>query len=225
MSEKELNTEDELNDLKSLWKNQPDEKSYDSTEIFKMIHRKSINSVQWLFIITFIEFLIGLVMSLWTIFGNNFYSQDRIQTVGPEVYEKLVSLSQFGLIGSLVIFGITFYFYHKISSAMAVHDLMKNIIKFRMSVFAFIFIWILGILILFVPLMIEMGINTYINNNLNQGKTLEEVQNIAKSVGYIFAGITVFSFLLFSAIYYGIIYGIFLRRLGRNLKELKKIEN
>lgn len=225
MSEKQIYKDENFNDLKDLWKNQPDEKVYDSSAIFKMIHRKSINSVQWLFIITIIEFLIGLLMSLWSIFGNKFYSQDRIEVVGMDAYQRLESLSQFGIIGSFVILAITFYFYRKISSALSVHALMKNIIGFRRSVFGFIFLWIVGMLIIFVPLMIEIGVNTYLNEHISDGKSISEIQEMAQKVGYIFAGVTVFSFLMFSVIYYGIIYGIFLRRLGRNLKELRKIEN
>lgn len=111
MNEIDPHKNDELDDLKSLWKDQPVEKSYGKDEIFKMIHRKSINSVQWLFIITIIELILGLGISLWTIFsGQHFYSDDTIKMVGEGVFKRMENLSHLGLLGSIMLMGIMFYF-------------------------------------------------------------------------------------------------------------------
>ncbi len=226
MNENDQNINDELDDLKSLWKNQPDEKSYGQQEIFKMIHRKSINSVQWLFIITILEFLFGLGMSLWTIFsGNHMYSDEKIKTMGVETVSRFENLSHFGLIGSIIILSITFFYYRKISSSLSVNELMKSIMNFRKMVMWFIVIWFVFMLMLFSPVIMEMGVNTYINTKSTQNISPETLQNKASQIGYIFVTIMIVLLLIFSLLYYGIIYGIFLRRLGKNLKELKKIEN
>ncbi len=226
MNENDQNINDELDDLKSLWQNQPDEKSYGEQEIFKMIHRKSINSVQWLFIITILEFLFGLAMSLWTILsGNHLYSDDKIEVMGIDTVSRFENLSHFGLVGSIIILCITFFYYRKISSSLSVNELMKSIMNFRQMVMWFIVCWFVFMLILFSPIIMEMGVNTYINTNSNQNIPIETIQNKAKQIGYIFVTIMIVLLLFFSVLYYGIIYGIFLRRLGKNLKELKKIEN
>lgn len=217
--------QDELDDLKSLWQSQEDTIQYKSEDIFKMIHRKSVNSIQWLFIITIIEVLIGIAMSLWTIFsGKHVYSEERVQIIGEDVLTKYENFSHLGLLGSLVLFGITFYFYRKINSALSVRDLMSFIMRFRKLVMWFIILWVLAILCLFTPVMVEMGSNTYINSQPHLNETIETTKLTAEKVGYVMAIVTIVLILIFSAIYYGLIYGVFLRRLGKNLKELKNIK-
>lgn len=226
MNEIDPHKNDELDDLKSLWKNQPVEKSYGKDEIFKMIHRKSINSVQWLFIITIIELILGLGISLWTIFsGQHFYSDDTIKMVGEGVFKRMENLSHLGLLGSIMLMGIMFYFYRIISSSLSVQSLMSTILKFRKTVTWFIIIWVLFTVVIFTPILIEMGYNSYINASDHSDQTLEQLNQNANQVGYIMALINAVLIILFFALYYGLIYGIFLRRLGKNLKDLKNIED
>lgn len=85
--------------------------------------------------------------------------------------------------------------------------------------------WVSFSFILIIPLVMEMGENTYLNTVNHENETLEQMRLQAKKTAWIFAGIMIGFITIFCAIYYGIIYGIFLRRLGRNLKELKNIEN
>lgn len=226
MSKKEFDINDELDDLKSLWKNQPDEKNYGKEDIFKMIHRKSINSVQWLFIITILEFIFGILMSLWSVFsGKKMYSPETIDLIGMETYSKFESISHVGLIGSVLFISVTYYFYRKISSALSVNKLMQTIMRFRKTIMWLIICWIAFTLVLVVPLMMEMGENTYLNAVNHENETLAQMRAQAKKTAWIFAGIMIGFITVFCAVYYGIIYGVFLRRLGKNIKELRSIEN
>lgn len=226
MNDKEPNINDELDDLKSLWKSQPEEKNYDRNDIFKMIHRKSVNSVQWLFIITIIEFLLGILLSLWSIFsGQKMYSSETIDAIGLETYSKFESITHVGLIGSVLFISVTFYYYRKISSALSVNKLMQTIMRFRKTIMWLIICWVSFSFILIIPLVMEMGENTYLNTVNHENETLEQMRLQAKKTAWIFAGIMIGFITFFCVIYYGIIYGVFLRRLGRNLKELKNIEN
>ena len=219
------NTKDELDDLKSIWKEQTVQKNYGQDEIFKMIHRKSINSVQWLFIITILELIFGLTVSLWTLFsGDHFYSDETIEIVGKDLFTRMENLSHLGLVGSIILVGIMFYYYRKISSSLSVKELMTTILKFRKTVMWFIVLWIVFTLVLFMPIIMEMGYNTYINASTHENETQEQIVQRANQVGLIMAIINAALIIVFFGLYYGIIYGIFLRRLGKNLKELKKIE-
>jgi len=226
MSKKEFDINDELDDLKSLWKNQPDEKNYGKDDIFKMIHRKSINSVQWLFIITILEFIFGILMSLWSVFsGQKIYSPETINAIGLETYSKFESISHVGLIGSVLFISVTYYFYRKISSALSVNKLMQTIMRFRKTITWLIICWIAFTLVLVVPLMMEMGENSYMNAVNHESESMEQMRLQAKKTAWIFAGIMIGFITVFCAVYYGIIYGVFLRRLGKNIKELRSIEN
>lgn len=85
--------------------------------------------------------------------------------------------------------------------------------------------WIAFTLVLVVPLMMEMGENTYLNAVNHENETLAQMRAQAKKTAWIFAGIMIGFITVFCAVYYGIIYGVFLRRLGKNIKELRSIEN
>lgn len=225
MNELNPHTNDDLDDLKSLWKEQSVQKNYGKDEIFKMIHRKSINSVQWLFIITILELIFGLTISLWTVFsGNHFSSEETINIVGEDLFRRMENLSHLGLVGSLILFGIMFYFYRKISSSLSVQGLISTILRFRKVVMWFIIFWIVFTLVIFVPIIMEMGSNIYFNAATHENESVEQMNKSARQMGYIMAGINIALILVFFGLYYGIIYGIFLRRLGKNLKELKKID-
>lgn len=218
------NNNDEFDDLKSLWQNQAIDTSYDKDQIFKMIHRKSINSVQWLFILSIVEFFVGICMSVWPwITNTNSYPDELMNNINVETYQKFENFSHYGLIGSLVFISITFYFYRKISSKLSVADLIKNIINFRRSVIVFIITWLVVTISILTPLLLELGTSNYIALHPNPNVSEIEIQSTAKVVGWTIVGITIGIIILFCAFYYGIIYGIFLRRLGKNLKELKKI--
>lgn len=215
----------DFDDLKSLWQSQEVEKTYDTDEIFKMIHRKSVNSVQWLFIITLIEVLIGIGLSVWTfISGKNLYINENMKVASEEMLTKYENFSHLGLVGSFVIFGITYFYYKKISSSLSVSELMQSIMKFRKIVVGFIIAWVSITQILFIPYMMELGAQTYLQTPKAGHLPENDAVNMAKKVGLIVTIVTAVVILLFSAVYYGIIYGVFLRRLGKNLKELKSIE-
>lgn len=222
----ENNTNKENDFLKSIWQSQKEEKTYDSKAIFKMIHRKSINAVQWLFIITVIEFMIGISISLWLLLsGKHFFSNEKIDLVGQAEYTKMENFSHLGIIGSIFLIAIVFYFYRKISSTLAVQQLIQNIINFRKTVIGFIIFWLVLIIILITPIMISLGANTYLSQNDTQHLSIEEAKAMAQKIGYITATFNIIIILIFSAIYYGFIYGTFLKRLGKNLKELKSINH
>lgn len=225
MMNNEIQNNDELDDFKSLWQSQTEEKSYDSSQIFKMIHKKSVNSVQWLFILSIIELLLGILISAWSYFsGNHFYSEETLNSVGRESLDKIESISHLGLIGSFIFMAIVFFYYRKISSNLSVKGLMDNIIKFRKTVIWFLASWLtLGTVVLS-PIYYQMGKTAYLNSLREETLSLEEIQSTANGAGWGFTIVIVLFILIVCGLYYLIIYGFFLRRLNKNLKELKNIE-
>lgn len=226
MIKNEQNTNKDNDFLKSIWQSQKEEKTYDSKAIFKMIHRKSINSIQWLFIITILEFFIGISISLWILLsGKHFFSNEKIDLIGKTEYAKMENFSHLGILGSVVLIIIVFYFFRRISSTLSIQQLIQNIINFRKTVIGFIIFWLIIAIFLITPIMISLGANTYLAENQTKHLNIEEAKAIAQKVGYLTASFTVLVILVFSAIYYGFVYGTFLRRLGKNLKELKSINH
>lgn len=219
------NIQDELDDLKSVWKSQKEEKPYGRDQIFQMIHKRSVNSVQWLFIISIIELVFGIVLAVWTLFsGKHFYSQGTLEVVGKDYLDKFEMFTHLGLIGSILFMGIIFYYFRKISSKLSVTGLIKNIINFRKTVIWFLVIWLGIAIIIFAPIYYEIGKISYINSVAEKNLDALQIQETAHKVGIGTSAAFIVMLLLFCGLYYLIIYGFFIRKLNKNLKELKKIE-
>src|SRR5690606_32298805 len=128
MIDNENNINDELDDLKSVWNRQKESKSYGQDQIFQMIHKRSVNSVQWLFVISIVELLFGAILAVWTMFsGKHLYSQNTLEVVGRDYLDRFEMFTNLGLIGSILFMGIIFYYFKKISSRLSVTGLIKNI--------------------------------------------------------------------------------------------------
>lgn len=217
--------DDELDDLKSLWQNQTDEKSYDKDQIFKMIHRKSKNSVQWLFYITLAELALAIVFSIWAIVsGTSMISEHLKEVMNEETLKSYDYISHISLVGSCIFVAITFFYFRKISAQLSVKSLIDKIIEFRKVLSWLIILWVVLSLAFIFPMYVEMGQQVFMHDYDKGNMSAEEIEKTAKGVGVGLAAVSSFVIILFSVLYYGIIYGIFLRRLGKNLKELKKIE-
>lgn len=223
----ELNKNEELDELKSLWSSQQEEKSYDSDKIFRMIHRKSMNSVQWLLIISLIELLAGLIITLWSKFsGKHYYSNSSVSLLGEENIHKLEAFSNTGFIFSLILMAVIFFYYRKISVNSSVSQLIKSIINFRKAI-VICLIFIVLIMIGFIwPLYFEVGKNIAIQNINDRSEefTIERIEKLSRMVGWMVATGATFVISIFFFIYYFVIYGFFLRKLKRNLNSLKEMK-
>lgn len=230
MNDLKNNNSEEIDELKSLWHSQKEDKSYDSEKIFKMIHRKSINSVQWLFIISLAELLLGLVITVWSYFsGGHYYLNSSIQMMGEANIEKLETFSNVGIVFSIALIGIIYYYYRKISSSSSVNMLIKNIIQFRRAVIICLVLIVLILLIVMFPIYFELGKNIAIQNAMTRTDGVimspEDLKTASDAAGWVVAGSATLVIAVFFFVYYFVIYGFFLRKLKKNQKELKEINS
>ena len=205
----------DLDKLKSSWKEQNSFQINDS-EIKNAINKKSINIVKYIFWISIIEFIL--------IFGSNFIFNET-----PEVVflseEKLKDFNfwneimneiyWFNTLLSLIFVVIFYLKYKKISQSNAILENISRIINFRNTIHLYVIFNLLIALIyvftigefLFADQLFSKGIIK--ENNLNRFMILT-------IVSLIIIGITF--------LYYKLIFGIFLKKLNKNIKELKSIE-
>ena len=215
-----------LDDLKKSWQEQDIKPKYAPSEILQMLHKKSRNYVKYILWISTLEFLIFFSLSIFYIFqseGDNSFL-DILKKLGvqetPQLQETFEHLYAGLKLVSLLITGffvIQFYLnYKKIKVQDNLKLLILQIVKFRKTVNAFIFTNIF-LLILFTGILTAFIFRIF------------SVQNIQLThptlIGFI-VGLSLTT--LFSVgliwLYYKIVYGIIMRRLGQNLKELQKIE-
>ena len=209
----------DLANYKKVWKNQPEEKNKISAlEIYKMTQSKSNSLVKWIFIIGLLEFV------FW--FAINYLCT---KNGALEPYEKLKLISfieNFNYFHYVVVVLFLILFYRNFSLISTVDDtktLMKNILLVRKTVkwyvyynliYAVVFSIILNILIFNTPdgINILSGID---NESFNQ----EHMMSV-----FIIAQIVVIAIMILILwLFYYLLYGILLKKLNKNYKELTKL--
>ncbi|UMB55197.1 hypothetical protein MKD41_06930 [Lutibacter sp. A64] len=209
---------DELDLLKKDWKKQ-DAKfpklSYE--EIYKMIHKKSSSIVKWILIICIAELL------FWSFL--NFLVPEKYL----DIYEKF-HLKNFLYTTQIIHYTVVIVFiylfyknYKAISIFESTNKLMQKIINTRKTVNYYVYyniaIYILLSLIVNIIMFSspEIMVETLIPKNKEiDGELFLTIMLIAQVVA-------VFIIIGLLWLYYKIIYGILLKKLSKNYKELKNL--
>ena len=216
----------DLDNFKKTWQEQDILPKYDSTEIEAMLNKSSKNYVKYLLWISIAEFFVILCMNFYYAFlGNDrnilmsILSRLGIKnTTSLEVnfthlyfYLKLVSLL-------MTAFFVVKFFrnYRKINIESNLKKLILQIINFKKTVNYFILANIL-LIILFTVVLLVATLTVLSQQNIH----LNSPTLIMFLVGTIvMMGISV----VLIWVYYRLVYGIILKRLGKNLEELQRID-
>ncbi|WP_299008281.1 hypothetical protein [uncultured Tenacibaculum sp.] len=198
----------DLDKYKKAWENQPEEtRKVSKVDIYKMAHSKSSSIVKWIFIIGILEF----------IFLNSFYFIFDMEEAYNE-YRQL-GLYNFMFYSQFVLYPILFYFlikfylnYKSISVVDSTKTLMDKIIKTRKTVkyyvlFNLLYVFIFGVIVSIATL-----------------KTHPEFNSKQILVSIIVTIVLLIIMVVILWCFYQLLYGILLRKLNKNYKELAKLE-
>ena len=210
---------EELDFLKKDWKKQEENFPHLSyNDIYKMLWKKSSSIVKWIFVISIMELFLSTFLNI--LLADDSYWKEMQQ----------LHIKNFTIGLYVVSYCITFYFiyrfyrnYRRISTTDDAATLMENIIRTRKTVktyIAYVLIYS-GLSSLFLAYFM-----------LKNHRTMEQVEETAKYsyetldwVKFILLGIIVLAIILSIIwLFYRLIYGILLKKLLRNYKELKKLE-
>lgn len=211
---------DQLDKLKKEWQSREQELPKVSYyNIYKMLLKKSSSIVKWIFIISVIELLFWI--SLY--FVN---PEDNIEVINEMGIGDIMFYSNFV---HFIIFGIFIFIFYKNYQSIQVTDntkmLMQNILNTRKAVRYFVY-YNLGMFVL-----VSIVIDSYFYSRSHQ---LYEIMDFANKgipeegfatafiISQIIMGVVVIGLLL---VFYWLVYGILLKRLNRNYKELKKMDD
>jgi hypothetical protein len=206
--------------LKKDWKNRDKGfPEFSESDIYKMIHKRSSSIVKWIFIISILEIL------FWT--GLQFFMVDEDYKTMIHKYHLVDFLQVSTIIHYVVLitFVVMFYLNFKsISTKSSVKTLMTNILKTRKIVRYYVGY---NIVVMFISLIfIWKNMITY---DANLHDALEKSVSSGSENAFwisvlismlIMMGIAVGVLWLF----YRIVYGILLKRLHNNYKELERFE-
>ncbi len=211
---------DELELLKKDW--QKENKKFPKLtydEIYKMILKKSSSIVKWIFIISLLEFV------LWTLVSFGLKDSESMKRF--EQYDADLILIPFTVLGYIILayfFYLFFKNYKTISATDSAKVLMENILKTRRTVkqyvaFNLIYLVIATVVVLFIEFDQDQQIISKVNEASANGEVFKFYATIIITIVIL---LTIFIALLL--LFYYLIYGLLLRRLNKNYKELKKLE-
>ena len=210
---------DGLDFLKKDWdKENHNYTQVSEVDIYKMLHKNSSSNVKWILIIGIIEFIV------WTGIGFFFNTDDYIKSIHAE--EMMVYLKILTYINYIVVLFFIYRFYQNyrnISTMVSTKQLMKDIIKTRKTVHQYVWYnlamisvsMILGFLMAFLYNPKLTVLKNKIANDDNNAILLKIVCILVLTIVVL---VTLFW------LFYKLLYGILLRRLNSNYKELRKIE-
>ena len=216
----------DLDNFKKTWQEHEIQPKYNTDEIESMLNKSSRNYVKYILGISIAEFLVILGMNLYYLFlGDDTDSYMNIlEKLGvknsADLAENLSHL-YFGL--KLISLALTAFFiikfyqnYKRIKIESNLKKLIIQIIKFKKTVNYFI----IANISLIVLYTIVLGIFTFWTLS-HQNIKLTHPTLIGFYVGLVL--MMALSVILIW-VYYRIVYGIILKKLGKNLEELQKIE-
>ena len=209
----------DLANYKKVWKNQPEEKNKISAlEIYKMTQSKSNSIVKWIFIIGLLEFV------FW--FALNYLGT---KNGALEPYEKLNLINfidNFNYFHYVVVVLFLILFYRNFSLISTVDDtktLMKNILLVRKTVKWYVYYNLINVAIFSIILNILI-FNTPDGINILSGIDNESFNQEHMMSVFIIAQIVVIAIMILILwLFYYLLYGILLKKLNKNYKELTKL--
>ncbi len=213
---------EELELLKKDWRKQERASSFPKLtkdDIYKLLLKKSSSIVKWIFIISLLELAFAIVLGLM-VFTDDY--KQMTQTIG---------LNKVMLVIEVLSFAIMFFYIYKfyknykaISVTDSSSDLMRNILKTRQTVKNYIKIML--------SFSAVVSMITLISSMLYDPRYQKLTEKLAQSMSVTWAYVLQIVFFLFITavligifwLIYQLLYGLLLRRLKKNYKELKQLE-
>ncbi|RMZ59276.1 beta-carotene 15,15'-monooxygenase [Chryseobacterium nematophagum] len=217
----------DLDSFKKTWQEQPVQQKYDNNEILQMLNRKSRNYVKYIFWISVVEFLFFTSLGLFYIIqgkeSNSFIN--ILEKLGvrrtPEIEHSFDNIYLALKILSLSITAYFVYKFYQNHKQIKIEENLKKfiskIIQFKKTVNMFILLNI-GLLITFTSIFTVFVF--YVLNTQNIAITNSALTGFL--IGIVLS--TALSVLLIW-VYYRLLYGIIMKRLDKNLKQLKDIDS
>ncbi|MCM4168851.1 hypothetical protein KCTC52924_02547 [Arenibacter antarcticus] len=212
---------DELELLKRDWKKREDQMpKLGFDEIYKMIWKRSSSIVKWIFLISILEFLLPHLLYLLPSMSKNL-----------AVWRDL-GLGNFLLISTIIQYSVVLFFifqfykrYKEISSMDNARQLLSNILKTRKTVKYYVLFCLSLIFISFLVMAAGIYLNDDPISAMGYKYNLDNVDP-AKLKTTMMATVLILGVIVTTVMgcIYFLLYGILLKKLNKNYKELKEME-
>jgi len=217
----------DIDSLKKTWQDQMIPDDYNQNEIESMLNKKSRNYVKYILWISIAEFVIFGFINFLALFSEDFHTDftsilNKLQIRNQnEIEFSLDRIYYWMKIFSLIITGVfvvIFYMnYKKINVESNLKKFIIHIIHFKKTVNLFIFTNVF-FLLLFIGSFTSFLVFTIKQQNIH----VDNPTFWSLITGVVFSLLICIILIL---IYYKLAYGILLKRLSVNLKQLEKIDS
>ncbi|WP_347925169.1 hypothetical protein [Pontimicrobium sp. SW4] len=214
---------DELELLKKDWKKEDNnfpKLSYN--EIYKMILKKSSSIVKWIFIISILEFVFWVAVAFALKYSG--YNDEMVNIDNIESSTIFIIMSVISYV-ILAYFFYRFYMnYRRINSTDNATTLMENILRTRRTVKQYV-----GFNLIAMVVSVSVLLPYFMNQDPNTRTIIDNATADGELLKF-YAGIIIVTFIMLALVigvlllFYWLIYGILLKRLNNNYRELKKLE-
>lgn len=209
---------DELELLKKDWKkSEPQFEQVSVEEIYAMLHKKSSSIVKILFYISIAELIFWILLNAIPFFSSDAYKEQINMVYKNDTTFYIVLSVSYAII--LLFIYLLYKAYKNITATDSVRVLMQRILKTRKIIQYYV---IYNLLMAFTA----MVLGSYYGI-VNDPVIYEQFNGFNQTQIIISIGIMVIftlMFVLLTWVFYRILYGILIRRLLKNYKELKKLE-
>ena len=208
---------DQLESLKKEWQSQEQEfPKLTFKDIYPMLLKKSSSIVKWIVVISICEILFWTILSFFIPESSKQFNNE----MGMKTTFLIINIFNYAVV--LMFIYLFWRNYKKIQVTNSIKTLMGNILRTRKTVHYFVY-YNIGMAAI---LMIGMNVYYYFNKE-TLSEILRKDDNFGAMPAETFIGVNIIAGIILLGLlilFYWAIYGLLLRRLKRNYKELKKIE-
>ncbi|WP_406683040.1 hypothetical protein N1F78_10115 [Seonamhaeicola sp. MEBiC1930] len=207
---------DELDLLKKDWNRKEEQEKLSAKDILPMLHKKSSSIVKLLFYISIAELFFWIIVNTIPFFVSDSY-RERLNMVYSD--NALIVLNIFTYSVIFLFIYLLYNSYKSISVTDSAKQLMKSILNTRKIIKYYVLynLIMVGISMIF-------GLYFSFHNDPNAAKLLEEMDS--KGI-FILVAVSILATAVFIVViwlFYKLIYGLLLKRLNKNYKEIQKLE-
>ncbi|WP_100614962.1 hypothetical protein [Confluentibacter citreus] len=208
---------DELELLKKDWNKQSEYKKLSVNDIYPMLHKKSSSIVKTLFYISIAELVFWILVSAIPYVCSDSYKERLDKIYDSEHLFTIMTLFSFGI--TILFIYLLFKSHKTISVTDSAKKLMENIIKTRRVIKYYVLYNLI-----FGGISLIIGFYYALHNDPETAKSMASFGATERTVMYLILFGFASLFILVIWLFYKLIYGLLLKRLNRNYKELQKLE-
>ena len=206
---------DKLDLLKKDWNK--GHQNFSKGDLYKMIHKKSSSIVKFLFYISIAELILWLGINSLQWFYSEDYKNKIETTFGDDSLMYVATIVSYAII---ILFILLLYrSYQKITATSNVKILMENILNTRKIIKYYVSY---NLIMLFIGLI--YGFYVAIHNDPELAEMFAHFTDQQTMKFIVIIGLVIAVTLICVWLFYKLIYGLLIKRLNKNYRELKAIE-